>query len=422
MNASGDGGTLYPVADSSWIEGSGDDVPGPGLTWSQVDTNNDRIVDAKDTSPFVPDFTRPLVSLGKVAAGKSVSVDLTAALQAGPGLYTFAIANADTNGATYASRESATAANRPVLRVQSVGCRSDAECDDGLFCNGSETCAAGQCVAGAAPACDDGVGCTADRCDEATRTCVHTANDAACDDGVACTIDRCDQSAGACVHTASDAACDDASVCTSDTCDATLGCRHADSGLCQPETIALDAAADTYVESGVESTWDHGASDHLDVDASPVDIAYLAFDLRGIDRLPTSATLTLHCTNAAPDGGTIYPVHDSTWVEGTANGRSSTSQSGQGMKWRDVDTNGDDVVDGRDTSPWVPDVTPIVAIGAVSIGQTITVDVTSALRAGPGLYTLAIRSGSGNGVTYSSRQNPTASVRPKLTLVLPPRG
>ncbi len=45
------------------------------------------------------------------------------------------------------------------------GCESDAECDDGQFCNGAETCNAGACESGADP-------CLAgETCDEGTDTC-----------------------------------------------------------------------------------------------------------------------------------------------------------------------------------------------------------------------------------------------------------
>ena len=45
----------------------------------------------------------------------------------------------------------------------------DAACDDGLWCNGAETCSATEdCQAGTAPVCDDSVDCTDDSCDEAT--------------------------------------------------------------------------------------------------------------------------------------------------------------------------------------------------------------------------------------------------------------
>jgi hypothetical protein len=51
-----------------------------------------------------------------------------------------------------------------------AGCISDAECDDGVFCNGMETCSAGHCVARML-ACDDGIACTIDTCSESVRSC-----------------------------------------------------------------------------------------------------------------------------------------------------------------------------------------------------------------------------------------------------------
>ena len=47
-----------------------------------------------------------------------------------------------------------------------LGCSSDADCDDGLFCNGAETCdtGTGECLPGTPVDCDDGVGCTVDAC------------------------------------------------------------------------------------------------------------------------------------------------------------------------------------------------------------------------------------------------------------------
>ena len=54
---------------------------------------------------------------------------------------------------------------------------SDSLCDDGLFCNGAETCdAAADCQAGIAPDIDDGVACTADSCDEAADTVLHAGD------------------------------------------------------------------------------------------------------------------------------------------------------------------------------------------------------------------------------------------------------
>ena len=55
----------------------------------------------------------------------------------------------------------------------------DSLCDDGMFCNGVETCSLGGCVPGATQ-CIDAVDCTDDSCIEATDSCVHTPDDARC--------------------------------------------------------------------------------------------------------------------------------------------------------------------------------------------------------------------------------------------------
>ncbi len=57
-----------------------------------------------------------------------------------------------------------------------TGCSTNADCDDGILCNGAETCdvASGSCLAGTPPTCDDGNACTADSCDFASNACVHS--------------------------------------------------------------------------------------------------------------------------------------------------------------------------------------------------------------------------------------------------------
>lgn len=143
---------------------------------------------------------------------------------------------------------------------QELVCQADADCDDGLFCTGSERCDATNpdanlrgCVTTALEL-SDGVDCTLDGCDEdadaithdpleqcecapgdadpcpalsdspctaeaacdpETYTCVFTLKPAgeACDDGLSCTDnDRCDD-AGACRGDARDESCDDGVFC-----------------------------------------------------------------------------------------------------------------------------------------------------------------------------------------------------------------
>lgn len=132
------------------------------------------------------------------------------------------------------------------------GCIDDFECDDGLFCNGRETCeiqnVAGQrglCVPGTPPDCNDGLSCTDDSCDEGNDQCVNEPVESRCNDGLfcngiescspgadpqtnptgctvvgtncldllACTDDSCDEGNDECVHTPNNTTCDDGRFC-----------------------------------------------------------------------------------------------------------------------------------------------------------------------------------------------------------------
>lgn len=132
-------------------------------------------------------------------------------------------------------------------------CLVDADCDDMLICSGMETCVAGACVPGIAVVCDDGVPCTLDACDEASGgMCVAFAQDANCDNGiycdgveicdplldcqpgvpvvcndaVDCSVDACDEEAGACSFVADHVACQDGQVCNGvEVCDLAIGCQ-----------------------------------------------------------------------------------------------------------------------------------------------------------------------------------------------------
>jgi hypothetical protein len=68
-----------------------------------------------------------------------------------------------------------------------VNTPDDGQCDNGLFCDGAETCdPALDCQPGTPPNADDGVACTVDSCDEATDTILNTPDDAQCDNGLFC--------------------------------------------------------------------------------------------------------------------------------------------------------------------------------------------------------------------------------------------
>jgi len=126
-----------------------------------------------------------------------------------------------------------------------------ATCNDGLFCTGIESChAVNGCQPGVFP-CNDGVACTVDNCNEATDSCGSTENDANCDDGlfcngaemcdsvagclaggnpcidgIPCTVDSCNETTNQCIFSPNDNVCDNGLFCDGDEfCDNALGCR-----------------------------------------------------------------------------------------------------------------------------------------------------------------------------------------------------
>ena len=131
-------------------------------------------------------------------------------------------------------------------------CVVDADCSNGLFCDGVETCNAGSCQAGTAPTCDDGIACTVDTCNESTDSCDAPPSDALCDnglfcdgsetcsatlgcqagtapncdDGVACTVDSCNEGTDSCDNGPDDLFCSNGLFCDgTEICNATLGCQ-----------------------------------------------------------------------------------------------------------------------------------------------------------------------------------------------------
>ena len=149
-------------------------------------------------------------------------------------------------------------------------CVSDADCDDGAFCNGAELCVEGRCVGREAPCGPDDADC--DRCDEQDDVCLECCADGECDDGVFCNgvetcgaghcvagealcseAEICNEAAARCDECAEDSDCDDGLFCTIDVCDAEQ-CSHAergcDDGLFCTGTETCDEVANSYSSSG----------------------------------------------------------------------------------------------------------------------------------------------------------------------------
>ncbi|UCG33244.1 MAG: S8 family serine peptidase [Phycisphaerales bacterium] len=146
------------------------------------------------------------------------------------------------NGTTYyyvvtakdiAGNESAFSNEASATPQAPVSCTFDWECDDDTYCNGAETCVTGQCQAGTPVDCDDGIACTNDSCNEATDSCDNIADDAACDDGLFCNgAETCNVTLGC--QAGSPVDCDDGVGCTDDSCnEVTDACDNVpDDGYC----------------------------------------------------------------------------------------------------------------------------------------------------------------------------------------------
>jgi hypothetical protein len=106
-----------------------------------------------------------------------------------------------------------------------------AQCDDGLFCNGTDTCNGGTCSLHTGDPCAAASECTL-ACDEGTDVCAMPLGTPCSSDGNPCTNDVCLN--GECTHSTvpgcqvclTDGDCDDSNLCTLDKC-GDRGCEHA---------------------------------------------------------------------------------------------------------------------------------------------------------------------------------------------------
>jgi hypothetical protein len=111
--------------------------------------------------------------------------------------------------------------------LTSLSCSSDAECDDGVFCNGRESCVAGSCQEGVPVACpDDGLYCNGPEvCNEATHGCGSAGNP--CGPG-----EICDETNDTCQPLCGNGVCDADENCTSCPDDCISGSIGWDCGSC----------------------------------------------------------------------------------------------------------------------------------------------------------------------------------------------
>ena len=87
----------------------------------------------------------------------------------------------------------------------------DDPCDDGVFCNGADTCFSGVCSQHAGDPCAGGAECNT-TCNEGPDNCFDAAGTGCTDDGNVCTDDECNGS-GTCTHPNNTDPCDDGDAC-----------------------------------------------------------------------------------------------------------------------------------------------------------------------------------------------------------------
>lgn len=95
-------------------------------------------------------------------------------------------------------------------------CDTDADCSDGIFCNGEEQCISGVCKAGTLP--DDGISCTQLVCDENKKEFRFEPLNGLCGDGIFCNgVEICDPEVG-CIA-GDPVPVEDGNPCTHNYCD-----------------------------------------------------------------------------------------------------------------------------------------------------------------------------------------------------------
>jgi hypothetical protein len=148
----------------------------------------------------------------------------------------------------------------PQLTATAWSNRDGVPCDDGSFCNGTDTCNAGTCSRHTgAPCLDDGLFCNGvETCDEANRRCVSSGNPCP-DDGNLCNgAEACDEATKQCRRDSVPNDCG-ALTCgaspsgcfTCGTCSAGLACLKGKCG-CTPHVGSASAASPPPVPAGLK--------------------------------------------------------------------------------------------------------------------------------------------------------------------------
>ncbi|HEX7495051.1 MAG TPA: DNRLRE domain-containing protein [Candidatus Limnocylindrales bacterium] len=140
-------------------------------------------------------------------------------------------------------------------------------------------------------------------------------------------------------------------------------------------TVSISASADSYVDSTAASAT-FGTAAELRVDGSPLERAYLGFDLRSFTGSVASAELQLYADSASSAGYDVVKTDGTPWVETKLT---------------------------ISNAPGVASV-PVGSVGAFTAGTTTTVDVSSAVQMGA-IVELAVVGRGATGISFGSRES-----------------
>ena len=145
--------------------------------------------------------------------------------------------------------------------------------------------------------------------------------------------------------------------------------------------------ADAYVSASKPST-NFGTSTKLRADGSPIQRAYLRFDVEGVSGTIVRVTLRLHAATAASTGYDLHGLPDTTWGE-------------KAITYSNAPAPG----------------ATVGSSGAYSSGAWTSVDVTS-LVSGNGLVSFAVTNASSTAAGFDSRESGSATA-PQLVVETP---
>jgi minor extracellular protease Epr len=115
-------------------------------------------------------------------------------------------------------------------------------CDDGEFCTQNTFCDTGVCGNGDERDCSDDVFCTTDTCNEASNSCENTPDNSACDNGLFCDgVETCNINLDC--QSGDPVTCEDNDECTTNTCNEEINaCEFTDIPQCSVEIKCWDGS------------------------------------------------------------------------------------------------------------------------------------------------------------------------------------